>query len=290
MKILLTGASGMLASALLPKLKEARFEVLAYDHKALDITDLDKVNKVLGEETPDVIINTAAYTAVDKAESEPELASAVNTRGAENLAKASVNLGIRLIHISTDFVFDGKAETPYKEDYPTNPIGIYGTTKLDGEVAVKKAFENSRADFLIIRTSWLFGRGGGNFVKTIITKATELKELRIVDDQFGSPTHTEDLATAIINLMNARTSGIYHFSNKGKTTWFEFGSCAIELAKKAGVLVVTEKVTPVDTSAFPTPAKRPKYSVLDTSKYTKTTRETPLSWTLALENYIKSEW
>ena len=285
MRVLVTGSGGMLAADLLPALDDRGCEVRAADSRALDVTSLEAVERVVGDFAPEVVINCAAYTAVDKAEKEKDRAFRVNADGAGNLAMACKGAGARLFHISTDFVFDGESKTPYKEDDQAAPLGVYGKSKLAGEEQVK----NSGAEYVIVRTSWVFGRGGGNFVKTILKKAAEVEALRVVSDQVGSPTFTFDLAEAIVNLIGARAKGVFNFSNQGTASWYEFALAIVEGAWERGAELKARSVTPVKTSEFPTPAPRPAYSVLDTSKYVEATGVVPPAWKDALGRYLDAE-
>lgn len=259
MVVLVTGSGGQLGQALqfvAPEYDGLRF-VFA-DSSTGDITDSSKLQKLFLEVKPNFCINAAAYTAVDKAESEPEKATLINVDGARNLAKICSNFDCTLIHISTDFVFDGKKTTPYSEDDPTNPTGVYGQTKLDGE----RAIEAVGGKYFIIRTSWVYSQFGNNFMKTMLRLASERNTLSVVDDQIGTPTNAVDLAKAILIIIKSAKPayGIYNFSNEGAASWFDFASEIFRINQ------VSINLKPIPTEAFPTPAKRPAYSVLDKSK------------------------
>jgi len=284
MKYFVAGARGMLASDLIPML-EKKGDVICGCRPGFDITDPDKVNKSLKAYMPDIVINCAAYTAVDKAESDKEAAFGINEKGAENLARACRETGAKLVHVSTDFVFDGKSNQPYTEDDTTNPAGVYGASKLAGEISIKDAAD----DYLIVRTSWLYGKKGNNFVKTILRLASEREELGIVYDQTGTPTYTKDLAEGIINLIENKASGIYHFSNEGVCSWYDFAHEIIDIAEKRGEKFKLKKLRPILTEDYPAPAKRPAYSVLDKAKYKEaTSREVP-HWRDGLKRYLEEQ-
>lgn len=259
MVVLITGANGQLGLALqsiAAQYPEIRF-CFASSAKA-DITDKATLTEVFNELKPDVCINAAAYTAVDKAEIEPEKAELVNVTGVANLAEICKNFNTTLIHISTDFVFDGEKQTPYIETDSTHPTGVYGLTKLRGEQAIANCWEKH----FIVRTSWLYSEFGNNFYKTMLRLASERDTLNVVDDQIGTPTYAVDLAEALLKIVAGRNSeyGIYHYSNEGVASWYDFARAIFALHE----LEVT--LNPIPTTAFPTPAKRPKYSVLDKSK------------------------
>ena len=281
MKFLVAGARGMLASDLIPLL-EKKGDVKCGSRPDFDISNQDQIHKTLKAYMPDLVINCVAYTAVDKAESEKNAAFETNERGAENLARACRETGAKLVHVSTDFVFDGGGNRPYIEDDITNPIGIYGTSKLAGETSIKNTTDN----YLIVRTSWLYGKKGNNFVKTILRLASEREELGIVYDQTGTPTYTKDLAEGIINLIENKASGIYHFSNEGVCSWYDFAHEIIDIAEKRGETFKLKKLKPILTKDYPVPAKRPAYSVLNKAKYKEaTSREIP-HWRDGLKRYL----
>lgn len=270
MDILVTGAGGQLAYDLIPRLDPAGFSVLGLDSTGLDITDREKVLKAVGEARPGFIINCAAYTKVDLAEKERERAFAVNRNGAANLAAAAKEAGAPLIHVSTDFVFDGSKSTPYREDDRANPLCAYGESKLAGEEEVIKAL----GEHIIIRASWLYGAHGNNFVKTIIRHASERDSLRVVYDQAGGPTWTVDLCGAIIEVLNAlknggKAYGVYHYSDEGVASWYDFAEEIVEAAKEK-TRIRCKKIEPIRSEEYPTPARRPAYSVMDKRKIKET--------------------
>ncbi|WDG00270.1 dTDP-4-dehydrorhamnose reductase [Pectobacterium carotovorum subsp. carotovorum] len=265
MKILLTGANGQLGRCFQDRLP-AEWEILATDTAELDITDLEHVEQTVKQFKPDAIVNAAAYTAVDKAESEPELAEKINVIGPENLAIVASKQGIRLVHVSTDYVFDGNATEPYREDSATNPLSVYGKTKLAGEQAVAKA----SSEAMIVRTAWVFSEYGNNFVKTMLRLGKERDTLSIVNDQRGCPTYAGDLAQAIISLLEkSAEGGIYHYCGDEEVSWFEFAEEIFKVASKRKTIYSVPVLAEIKTKEYPTPAKRPKYSTLDCLKIKK---------------------
>jgi dTDP-4-dehydrorhamnose reductase len=279
MKILVTGAGGQLSSEL--EQLSAEFpshQFFIYAVNDLDITNAAAVEKAFSELKPDACINAAAYTAVDKAEQENEIAFAVNADGTAHLAKACFENNARLIHISTDYVFDGTSQTPYKPTDKTSPVNVYGASKLKGE---ELAMEENQGT-VIIRTSWVYSSYGNNFVKTMIRLMQQKPELNIVSDQQGCPTYAADLAAAIMQIIEAKewTPGIYHYSNEGVTTWYEFAKAIAEHCK------FNCKVSPISTEQYPTPAARPKYSVMDTSLIKEIYGLQIRNWKIALEECL----
>lgn len=258
--ILITGADGQLGSELKKTTFTALDEVFFTDVADLDITDKKAIEEYVRRNDIDTIVNCAAYTAVDRAEDEPEKAALINTEAVKNLAEVANREGCLLIHISTDYVFDGTASEPYTEKSLTNPQSVYGRTKLAGEQAIKK----TGCLAIVIRTAWLYSEFGHNFVKTMLRLAQEKGELKVVADQVGTPTYAADLAAAIVRIIAdenvADKTGIYHFSNEGECSWFEF---AREIVQQSGIEVAVE---PLTTEQYPTKAKRPAYSVLDKTK------------------------
>ena len=262
MKILLTGANGQLGRCFQDRLP-AHWQIWSTDASKLDITDLKQVEAAVAHYQPDAIVNAAAYTAVDKAESESALAEKVNVTGPHNLASVAHEQGIRLVHISTDYVFDGNATTPYVESSTTNPLSVYGKTKLAGELAVIKATPES----IIVRTAWVFSEYGNNFVKTMLRLAKERDALSIVADQKGCPTYAGDLAQAIISLLEKNAeSGIYHYCGDKEVSWYEFAEEIFKAASKKNAISCIPTLVAISGEEYPTPAKRPKYSVLSCSK------------------------
>lgn len=280
MVILVTGAAGQLGQALqYLASKHPEHQFIFASSSELNITDESEVNTFFGNNKIDYCINAAAYTAVDKAETEIEKAIAVNVKGPEFLAKACQKTDAVLIHISTDFVFDGNGTKPYKEEDQTHPLGVYGQTKLEGE----KAIQQYTKKYFILRTSWVYSQYGANFMKTMLRLSSERDSLNVVADQIGTPTHAVDLAEVILNIIafdiedkNKTSYGVYHFSNDGVCSWYDF---AVEIFK---VNQISIQVNPIPTKAYPTPAQRPKYSVLDKTKITKTFGISIQTWQDAL--------
>jgi|SRR5690606_1650262 len=257
--ILVTGGNGQLANSINSIInKHDHYNFIFLSSSDLDISSKSQVDVFFSNNQIDWCINCAAYTAVDNAELEYSLSEKINSEGAKNLALACKVHGIKLIHISTDFVFDGLHNEPYKETDTTHPINVYGQTKLKGENEICSNLDS----YFIIRTSWLYSEFGNNFMKTMLRLASERDELRIVNDQIGTPTYAVDLATVILKIisLNSIKYGIYHYSNDGFTTWYDFAN------EIFGIYNIIIKTHPIPSIAYPTPAKRPKYSVLDKSK------------------------
>jgi dTDP-4-dehydrorhamnose reductase len=289
MVVLVTGANGQLGQSLqFISANYPQIDFVFCSSSELDITNLENCNAVFSNYKPNYCINTAAYTAVDKAESEAEKAFAINVTGAKNLALVSKEYDTILLHVSTDFVFDGDSSklgmtNGYTEEDVPNPTGVYGQTKLDGEKAIKETFEN----YFIIRTSWVYSQFGNNFMKTMLRLASERDSLSVVNDQIGTPTNAVDLAEALVKIISTsyhepRTSnfGIYNFSNEGQCSWYDF---AKEIFENNGIKI---DLKPIPTTSFPTPAKRPAYSVLDKSKIKKTFKIEILDWNESLKIVI----
>jgi dTDP-4-dehydrorhamnose reductase len=267
MRILFTGANGQLGHEIKRAAIKKELWAVGLTHHELDITQPESINAVISKINPTVIINCAAYTAVDQAESEPEPAFAVNQHGPAQLAKACSDHNIAFIHISTDYVFDGRKDSAYVENDPICPIGIYGQSKAAGEAQIAQLIKK----YIIIRTSWLYGCHGNNFVKTMIRLGRTKDRIGVVDDQFGSPTHAADLAEAVLtvacNILQDDFSqwGIYHFANQGIVSWYEFAKNIFEIISKKMELKLT-KLDPLTTDQYPTVAVRPEYSVLSVKK------------------------
>ena len=262
MKILVTGSKGQLGSSLRRVFdNDPAIDATYTDHDTLDITDRDAVYRFLGDNKFDIVVNCAAYTAVDKAESDEILASALNTGAVGNLAEAAVKNGTRVIHISTVYVFSGQGCRPYEENDEPYPQSIYGRTKLEGEALLTSFCQNA----LIIRTAWLYSEFGGNFVKTMLRLAETRPEINVVADQIGTPTYAGDLAEAIHRIVSSGEwkPGIYHFTDEGVASWYDFTKAIFEIAGR------DVKVNPIKTSEYPTQAKRPLYSVLSKKKIKK---------------------
>jgi len=282
MKVLITGG-GQLAWEL-ARTVPASIELVPAPRDVLDITDAMNCNKVFQEHQPNWVINTAAYTAVDRAEQEKDKAFSVNERGAANIAQASKRFGARLIHISTDFVFGGNSDTPYLPDAPVSPISVYGRSKLAGEQAVAQALTDS----VIVRTSWLYSSGGNNFVKTMLGLMAEKPELSVVADQMGSPTWARGLAQTLWHGVTSDVpGGIYHWSDEGGVSWYEFARAIQELALELGLLANVIPIHPIPTDSYPTPAARPAYSVLDTHRTQKVFDVSAQYWRTQLEDMLR---
>lgn len=263
MRVLVTGARGMLGQCLVLELGRRGHEVLAFDRAELDVTDPGAIAETFSASHPDAVANAAAYTAVDRAESDVDAATLLNTLAPAYLARACMGIGARLVHVSTDFVFDGSAQEPYREEVSTHPLGVYGRTKRDGEEAVLEAAPNA----LIFRTAWLFGETGQCFPRSVIRAWRAEKPLRIVSDQTGCPTYARDLARVIVDgLEREIPSGIYHAVGPEATNWHAFAVEAIrEYAQQHGIERTIE-IPAITTSEYPTAATRPAYSVLCTEK------------------------
>lgn len=258
MKIIVTGASGQLGRCLQDVLVRHEIDHVALSSSDLNIVDPLAVKRALAEHNPCVVINAAAYTAVDKAESEEAKAYDVNCHGASNLAGACANMGIRLIHVSTDYVFDGTKGSPYQEDDATNPLGVYGHSKRAGELAVLDSGAGA-----IVRTSWVFSEYGNNFLKTMIRVGKERDVLGVVNDQIGVPTYAGDLAVALVALTEQPEAvGVYHFSGGEPCSWYDFAVAIFQIYQQNHPGFSCPEVKPIESSAYPTPVKRPAYSVL----------------------------
>lgn len=281
-KIWICGASGMLGSHFQRLLQQRHISFVANDHKLLDITQLEDVTDFVKKEKITHIINCAAYTQVDKAETEPHQAYLVNAEGPLNLAIAAHKWGARVIHFSTDYVFDGKGKFPYDENHVCAPLGVYGMSKWKGEERVL----NEHQQACIIRTSWLFGIPGKNFVETMLRLMHEKDQLRIVADQVGRPTYCQDLAEAALELSDEE--GIYHFANSSETSWYAFAQEIYRQGVESGLLHKICEIHPLTTQEYPTPAKRPAYSTLSTKKIEKILGKPPRDWQEALREFLEN--
>ncbi|MBW4613038.1 MAG: dTDP-4-dehydrorhamnose reductase [Desmonostoc vinosum HA7617-LM4] len=275
--ILLIGSNGQVGQEL-QKILTPYGNLISVARPTIDLTQPDTLRSVINRHQPQIIINAAAYTAVDKAESEPELATAINATAPLILAQQAQKLGAFLIHISTDYVFDGKAYTPYQETDDTNPLSVYGKTKLAGELAIQETCTHH----LILRTAWVYGIfGKSNFVKTMLRVGAERQEIRVVADQIGSPTWAKDIANAIAQLIPQLTleiSGIYHYTNSGVASWYDFAVTIFEEAQQLGLPLKIERIVPITTAQYPTPASRPAYSVLAREKISALLATYPPHW------------
>lgn len=292
--ILLVGCTGQLGQQVQQTLADYG-DIIAVGRPTIDLAQPDTLRQLMREVQPRLVINAAAYTAVDKAETEIELATAINAIAPGILAQESLQLGSYLIHISTDYVFDGLQSHPYKESDSTNPLGVYGQSKFAGEQAIRENSISVAADselsYLILRTSWVYGtHGKSNFVKTMLRLGAEREEIRVVADQIGSPTWTGDLAQAIATLIpqvqHLNFSGTYHYTNSGVCSWYDFAVAIFEESIALGFPLKVQRVIPITTADYPTPAKRPAYSVLSCEKITKVLGTPPPHWRQGLRQML----
>lgn len=282
MKVLITGKNGQLGYELQQTAPQG-VEVFAFDSSELNIADQTSVQKVIAHIKPNLVINAAAYTAVDKAENDEQAAYAVNAKGPEYLALACKEIGARLIHVSTDFVFDATKNTPYDTSDQTNPLGVYGASKLAGEQAIT----NNHADnSVIIRTSWVYSSHGNNFVKTMLRLMAEKPQLGVVSDQIGSPTWAKGLAKACWAFAQNTNAGIYHYSDLGVASWYDFAAAIQALGIEKGLLQKPIPINPIKATAYPTPAKRPAYSVMNTDDTYELLGEQGKHWRAALSEML----
>ena len=287
-RILLTGVNGQVGHALLPQL--SGHQVIALSRHELDLSNVDTIRSVIREIKPDLIINPAAYTAVDKAESELDLAYAINATAPKVMAEEAAKLGSALIHFSTDYVYDGRKNVPYVETDAVNPQCVYGKSKLAGELAIQTV----GLPHLILRTSWVYGAYGKNFLKTILRLASEREQLGIVADQIGAPTSSMSITTALEQLVaqwDGRQSGVYHFTNTGNTSWHGF-ACEIVRQYKASnhqpvLMTDVQAIKPLTTADYPTPASRPANSCLDNAKLQQDFGIALPTWQAGLQNVMQ---
>lgn len=277
MKVLVTGVGGQLGYDVIKELEKRNIDCVGADRAEFDIIDFEAAHKFITNYMPDAVIHCSAYTAVDKAEDEPELCHLVNAVGTENIAKISKEIDAKMIYISTDYVFDGTKDGYYEVDDISNPINVYGKTKLEGELAVQRILEK----YFIVRISWVFGVNGNNFIKTMLRLGKERSELNVVADQIGSPTYTADLAPLLVDMIQTDKYGIYHATNEGECSWAEF---AEEIFKVAGMDV---KINHITTAEYLTKAKRPMNSRMSKAKLVDNGFKKLPSWMNALERYIR---
>ncbi len=281
MRVLILGRSGQLAQALLAT-RPSDTEVTAWGRTELDLCDTGRIEAAIQGFAPDAIINASAYTAVDRAESEADLARALNVDAVIEIAKAARSLSVPLVHVSTDFVFDGHQAKAYTPEDPCNPLGVYGKTKREGESALLQAYSAAA----IVRTAWVYRAGSANFMSTMLRLMSERDELGVVADQIGAPTSADNLASVLWHVVNRKLSGVWHYTDAGVASWYDF-SCAIyREARRAGVLDRSVRIKPIGTADYPTPAKRPAFSVLDSRSLREATEWPAIHWQSALIEQI----
>ena len=276
MKVLVTGVKGQLGYDVVNELEKRNIEAVGVDIEEMDITDAVSVDHVIRDAAPDAVIHCAAYTAVDAAEDNEEVCRKVNAEGTQNIANVCKALDIKMIYISTDYVFDGQGERPWEPEDERGPLSVYGQTKYEGELAV----QNTLDKYFIVRIAWVFGVNGKNFVKTMLRLAETHKKLTVVNDQYGSPTYTYDLARLLVDMVLTEKYGVYHATNEGICTWYEF---ACEIFKQAGIEM---EVTPVTSAEYPAKAKRPENSRMSKDKLSENGFERLPSWQDALKRYL----
>jgi dTDP-4-dehydrorhamnose reductase len=281
MRVLITGANGQLGGAL-QRLAPAWTEINAIDVDDCDLTDVPMLGARLTVEAPDLILNAAAYTAVDKAEGDEELARAINADAVAAMVAAMAETGGKVVHVSTDYVFDGTASSPYAPDAPRNPQSAYGRTKAEGE-------DHLRPEDLLVRTAWVYEAGGANFVRTMIRLMKERNELRVVADQVGAPTWATGLARTIWALLEKGASGTFHHCDDGLASWHDFAVAIAEEAHAIGLIPRIPVIHPITTAEYPTPARRPAFSLLDCSKTRAVLGDAPVAWRDNLRLMLKEE-
>lgn len=277
MKVLVTGVKGQLGFDVVNELKKRNMEAVGVDIDEMDITNADQVDEVIRKTAPDAVIHCAAYTAVDAAEDNVEICRKVNAQGTQNVAKVCGELDIKMMYISTDYVFNGQGTRPWEPDDEREPLNVYGQTKYEGELEV----ENYVKKFFTVRIAWVFGVNGKNFIKTMLNLGKTHDKLTVVNDQIGSPTYTYDLARLLVDMIQTDKYGRYHATNEGLCTWYEF---ACEIFKQAGINV---EVAPVSSEEYPAKAKRPENSRMDKRKLAENGFEPLPAWQDALKRYLK---
>lgn len=285
MKVLITGAQGQVGRCLLASAPQG-VTTVGLTHRQLDIGDADAVARTVAEHRPGVIINAAAFTAVDRAETEMEAARRVNGEGPRNLAYAAAAQGVRLLQISTDFVFDGRASQPYTPDAPTAPLGVYGLTKLEGEQAVLELLPQAS---VVLRTAWVHTSQGANFLLTMLRIMREKRQVRVVADQIGTPTSADSLAAVLWALTRRpEVTGVHHFTDAGVASWYDFAVAISEEATLLGLLPEGIRVAAISTADYPTPARRPAYSVLDKRTLLAALPVEHQHWRVSLRRVLRS--
>lgn len=279
MRVLVTGAKGQLGTDLMNELNRQGLEAIGVDIEEMDITDAESCRRVISREKPDAVIHCAAYTAVDAAEDNVELCSRINGQGTRNVAQACRDQGIKLMYISTDYVFDGQGTRPWEPDDPRDPLNVYGETKYQGELAVEELLDQ----YFTVRIAWVFGLAGKNFIKTMLRLGQERGAVSVVDDQIGSPTYTYDLARLLVDMIQTDRYGRYHATNEGICSWYEF---ACEIFRQAGMDQV--QVTPVSSQQFAAKAKRPSNSRMSKEKLSDNGFVRLPDWKDALGRYLKA--
>ncbi len=277
MKVLVTGIKGQLGHDVMERLREKNHEAVGVDLEEMDITDETAVNDVMDRVRPQAVIHCAAYTAVDKAEDEEEVCRRVNAQGTEYIAKACKKHDCKLLYLSTDYIFTGEGERPWEPEDEADPLNVYGQTKYEGEQAIENCLEK----YFIVRISWVFGVNGSNFIRTMLRLGEERGAVSVVDDQIGSPTYTYDLAFLLVDMIESDRYGIYHATNEGFCSWYEF---AVEIFRQSKMDV---EVTPVGTEAFPVKAKRPKNSRMSKEKLIQNGFQKLPAWQDALGRFLK---
>lgn len=277
MRFLVTGVKGQLGHDVMEELALRGHEGIGVDVEEMDITDAQTVDRVIRQAQADGVIHCAAYTAVDAAEDEPEVCMKVNAQGTENIARVCQELDLPMMYISTDYVFDGEGERPWEPQDPCDPLNVYGKSKYLGEVAVQKYLEK----YYIVRIAWVFGTNGKNFIKAMLNKAKTTDKVTVVNDQVGSPTYTRDLAVLVVDMMETDRYGIYHATNEGICTWYEF---ACEIFAQAGIAM---EVAPISADEYPAKAKRPHNSRMDKSRLDEEGFRRLPPWQDALKRYLK---
>lgn len=277
MKVLVTGVKGQLGHDVVKELLSRSHQAIGVDIEEMDITDAEKVRKVIGEAGCDAVIHCAAYTAVDAAEDNEALCRRINARGTENIARVCQEQNISMMYLSTDYVFSGDGGRPWKPDDKRQPLNVYGQTKYEGELAIQEYLDR----YFIIRISWVFGLNGGNFIKTMLNLGKTRDVITVVNDQVGSPTYTKDLAVLMVDMIESEKYGIYHASNEGFCSWYEFAN---EIFKQAGISVT---VKPVTSDEYPSKAKRPSNSRMDKTKLDDNGFKRLPDWKDALSRYLQ---
>ena len=286
MKILVLGSQGQLGRCLKDKFRDSKHEIIFSSRNEIDLSDLERTNIKISNINPDVLINAAAYTFVDEAEKEKDKAFLINETAVSNIASTCKKNNCWLIHISTDYLFDGTSSEPYKESDTPNPQCVYGSSKLAGEISIK----NSNCKYIIIRTAWVFSEYGNNFVKTMLNLIKSKNEVSVVGDQCGNPTYAQGLAIAIIKTLefldNDKIIGIYHYVGSPSCTWAEFAQYIFDAAYKKSYINHKSMVKVITSSEYPTPVKRPVYSVLDTSNFETTFKHKSYDWSIGVDKVV----